>query len=199
MGDNMKKVDGGLVKEVFPFPVGKDRIAVVGVWSGGKWRPHTKYFVQQFRNQSLAGIWPVVGVDMITGRDAVLILSSEPQNPSLAKGDILVFGEGSFTILEVKETDLAIDSDRAIEVGIHRYHGVALVENSRVEKIIIFHETEATIERNPSQPVWWGNRQFSLQVIFSEMEQDITYPAESVTTQMSGSLSFPTSVRERNE
>ncbi len=162
----MKNVDGGIVKDVFPF---MGNTATIGMWSGGKWGPQNQFVVHQFRNHSLVGYWQVMGVDIIHRRDAVFFLAPQGSVLSLAKDDILIFGEGAYTILPVKETDLPIERDRAVEVGEQRFHGVALWVQGRVQDILFFHEEgKGLIERNGIQPVWSRDRRFSFQPSFSE-------------------------------
>ncbi len=87
----MKKLDGGLVKDVIKFPLGDNQVAVSGAWSGGTWNAKEELFVNQFRNGVFLGKWLIVGVEIIPRRDTILILSSEGNPPPLEANDMLVF------------------------------------------------------------------------------------------------------------
>jgi hypothetical protein len=154
-------LDGGLVKDAVPFPLSQNRIAVSGVWSGGNWDTREKFIVRHFRNEILIGIWQVAGVDKIAHRDAIAILSPEGNPHPVRSGDILVFGEGTYKIFPVMHTDLPIDTDRAVEVGIQRYHGIAVFEKEIVTKIICFSPSRVTVENTASLPLWWRGRKYS--------------------------------------
>jgi len=157
-------LDGGLVKDAIPFPLSHNQFAVSGVWSGGNWNAREKFIARHFRNRILIGIWQVVGVDKIAHKDAVAILSPEGNPHPIRSGDILVFGEGTYKIFSVMHTDLPIDTDRAVEVGISRYHGIAVFEKGMVTKIICFSASRGTIENTTTLPVWWRGYKYSFMV-----------------------------------
>jgi len=173
MGDDMEIIDGGLVKDVIKFPFSDNQVAVSGVWSGGSWNAKEELFVNQFRNGSLLGTWQVAGVDTISHRDAILILSPKGNPYPLEANDILVFGEGFYKIFPVINTDLPIDTHRAVEVGERQYHGIAIFEDVTVEKIIFFHSQRETMENQTTLPVWWRGQEFSFSII-----NESNYPVE---------------------
>lgn len=145
-GYTVHKVDGGVVKKVLPLSsAASDRIAVVGVWSGGEWSQQDQIWLQQFRAGTSLGQWKVVGVTLPSGHDTILQLALPEARALPNEGDILVFGQGSFTILDIATTALPIKTNKAVEVGHQRYHGVALTENGVSRRIIVFHSELATI------------------------------------------------------
>ncbi len=164
-------LDGGLVKDVIRFPLSHNQFAVSGVWSGGNWNIKEKLVARHFRNEILIGIWQVAGVDKIAHRDAVVILSPKGNPHPIKSNDILVFGEGPYKILSVMHTDLPIDVDRAVEVGINRYHGIAIFENGTVTKIIFFGVPGEPVE-NTTLPVWWRGHKYFF-IAKPDLESDI--------------------------
>lgn len=164
-------LDGGLVKDAVPFPLSHNRVAVSGVWSGGNWNTREKFIARHFRNKILIGIWQIVGVDKIAHKDAIVILAPDGDPHSIRAGDILVFGEGTYKIFPVMHTDLPIDTDRAIEVGMNRYHGIAVFEKGMVTKIICFSASRVTIENTTTLPVWWRGHEYSF-IIKPDLETD---------------------------
>jgi len=73
MKNTVNKVDGGIVKKVLPLSsTTSDRIAVLGVWSGGEWDPQDQIWVQQFRDGFPLGQWKVVGVTLLSSHDTIL-------------------------------------------------------------------------------------------------------------------------------
>ena len=106
-------VDGGIVYKVFKFPKrpGKpDSLAIKGVWTGGTWLPNAQFTIQQYRKQQFIRSWKVVGVDLITrpSVDTALIVQLDVNSPSIEQGDIVLFGEGTFTIFDVAHSDLPL-------------------------------------------------------------------------------------------
>jgi len=154
-------LDGGLVKDVILFPHSHNQFAVSGVWSGGNWNIKEKFIVRHFRDEILIGIWRIVGIDKIAHKDAVAILSPEGNPHPIKSNDILVFGEGYYRIFSVTHTDLPIDTDRSIEIGTNKYHGIAILENGTVTKIIFFIAPGETIENTITMPVWWRGHKYS--------------------------------------
>lgn len=162
----VSKVDGGVVKKVLPLSsTASDRIALVGVWSGGEWDPQDQIWIQQFRDGFPLGQWKVVGVTLLSGHDTILQVALPEARALPVEGDILVFGQGSFTILDIATTTLPIKTNKAVEVGRQRYHGVALIENGAVRRIIVFHNKPATIAPEVVQCVWWQGHQYSIEVV----------------------------------
>ena len=166
MKNTVHKVDGGVVKKVLPLSsTASDRIALVGVWSGGEWNPHDQIWIQQFRAGISLGQWKVVGVTLLSGHDTILQVALPEARPLPDEGDILVFGQGSFTILDIAATTLPIKTNKAVEVGRQRYHGVALTENGVVRRIIAFHNKLATIAPELIQCIWWQERPYRVELI----------------------------------
>jgi len=161
----VKVIDGGVVKDVIKFPFSDNKFAVSGVWSGGNWSPKKKLDVNQFRNGFLLGTWRVAGVEKIVRRDTILILSPKGNPRPLEADDILVFGEGFYKTLPVVNTNLPIETHRAVEVGKRKYHGVAIVEDNIVKEIIFFHSEGETIEKQTTLPIWWRGKEFSFTII----------------------------------
>lgn len=166
----IKKIDGGIVKEVILLSIaGQKRIAVTGVWSGGKWGAHDQFSVRVFRKGVLLDTFQVVSVQMIAQRDAILILSPDQKACLPAKGDLLLFKEGAFTMRDVYTTNLPINRDGAIEIGYQHYHGIAIAEQGAIHKIIFFHPVGAGLDPGEQQPVWWQGEQFSVQMAVQEI------------------------------
>jgi hypothetical protein len=166
MKNTAGKVDGGIVTKVLPLSsTVSDRIAVVGVWSGGRWDPQEQIWIQQFRAGISLGQWKVVGVTLLSGHDTILQLALPEARPLPAEGDILVFCQGSFTILDIATTTLPIKTNKAVEVGRQRYHGVALTENGIVRRMIVFHSDLATIAPEVVQCIWWQDRPYQVELI----------------------------------
>ena len=163
------EVNGGLIKEIVHFPDSIERIAVKGIWSGGQWAPEEELLAYQHRNQTYLGVWRVVGVDRMAS-DVLLILSPTQQNGSLTKDDILVFGEGLYTILEISETTLPSGKDCAIEFGHEHYHGIALLSRSQQPKLILFHPPGAKLPKGDMQSVWWRGQEFSVRIVSDDVE-----------------------------
>ncbi|MCE7988314.1 MAG: hypothetical protein DYG89_44715 [Caldilinea sp. CFX5] len=164
--NGMNKVNGGVVKQVLSLSgATADRIAVVGVWSGGEWNRQEQSWLQQFREGIPFGQWRVVGVTLISGRDAILQLALPAARPLPVAGDILVFGPGSFTLLDIWLTDLPIWRDQAVEVGDQHYHGVALTENGVVRRIVVFHHKSTRLLPEMVQCVWWQSRPYRIETM----------------------------------
>ncbi len=157
------RVNGGLVKDALPFPLKAGRIEARGIWSGGQWSPQKKLLLYQYRDHLPLGIWQMVGINRLSGHfDMSLILVPLKENAGLSKDDVLIFGNGFYTILPIYETTLPSDKDCSIEIGHH--HAIALF--SKVpSQIMIFHK-ELTLEflKENWQPVWWRGQEFSIRI-----------------------------------
>ena len=177
MENKYSPIDGGIVKGVVPFFRSDRQIAVIGVWSGGIWSPSAKEVVRQYRGNTLVGVWQIVGVDYPSHQlsDAILLL--EPQGDALPplEDDMLVFGEGVFSRLQVEESTLSLESDAAVEVGKMRYHGVAHVRDKQIDSIWLFHQVDAVIDSSEIQPIWWRGKEFSTRLRLSRFEDATHY------------------------
>jgi len=182
-------VDGGIVKDVVPFFRSGQQLAVVGVWSGGSWRPSTQEIVRQYRGNTLVGVWQMGGVESPARQQVDALLLLEPQGEALPPlaGDVLVFGEGVFSRLPVVESTLTPESDAAVEVGERRYHGVAQVREKRVEAIWLFHQVDAVIDSREVQPLWWRGQEFSARLqLFEDAKRyvvQLTLGSEHISLQ----------------
>ena len=176
----MTRVDGGIVSQVSQFPGDKGRIAVSGVWSGGRWTPGTDLLVQHYREKLLLGVWRVTGIEIMSraAKSPLLLLLPVRQSVSPQEDDIFVFDNGVYSILPISETDLPVRSSSAVELGGNRYHAVAKVGQVSVNEIIVFHEPEAAIDRTASQPVWWRGKQYVAKVAEPELQIEFQYPVE---------------------
>lgn len=159
-------VNGGLVKEVIPFPHRKGWIAVKGIWSGGKWTPKTQIWVYQQRRETLLGVWRMVGVDRIAGcAEPILILSPQREHITLIREDVLLFGEGRVTSFEIDKTTLPIKRDCSIEIGSSHYRGIVTF-NPFSFKLFMFHEESIPfLSRRKWQLVWWQEREYFIRMV----------------------------------
>ncbi len=156
----MSEINGGIVKQIFPVSAHPGAILVDGIWSGGTWGLENQFLVRQFKNHVDVGVWHITRVTLVKGRDVMLTLMRETSYDSLDKGDILVFGEGNYTVLETNETNLHLDTDRAVQFGKEHYQGVALTENGQITKILLFHNKEVSLDLAGKQPVLFKGQEF---------------------------------------
>lgn len=175
----MATIDGGQIKQIYRFGSG-DRLAVAGVWSGGKWSPGSDLLVRQYRDKLLMGIWRIAGVDLLSRKrtDPVLLLTPIKASATIEDQDILVFGDGVYSNLKVVKTNIPIESDVAVEIGSAHYHAIAVVKNDSVSELLVFHEPEASLERQPQQPVWWRGTQYEAIIDAPDFAIESDYPVE---------------------
>lgn len=151
-------VNGGIVTSFIRYPAHLRNglvFAVQGVWSGGTWSPGDNLTVQQFRNYNPLGVWKMVGVNLLARQnaDAVLLLEAIGESHEFLQGDILIFGDGHVTVLNLASLDVAVQVPIAVKVGPQKFHSVALPDN----KILVFHQNDATLPNQLNQNVWIGN------------------------------------------
>ncbi len=156
----MNEINGGMVKQIFPVSTPHGAILVEGIWSGGTWGVENQFLVRQFKNQVEAGTWRIARVTLVKGKDVMLTLIPETFGVPLDKGDILIFGEGNYTVLDVKETNLPFNTDRAIQFGNEHYRGIALAKNEQITKILLFHSKEVSLDLVGKQPVLFKGQEF---------------------------------------
>jgi hypothetical protein len=166
------KVNGGYVKKVFQSSKTTNgtlasTVRVLGVWSGGNWKPGDNVIVTQFRGDLNLGLWQLVAVERVSSFPVNIALVLRPlqlTNDPLQESDILLLGEGYYTRIEVNETSLPLQQDAAIEVGPERIPGVAMLQNNIVPTIFIFHAVDSTLPTSEELPVWWRGKQFQLRI-----------------------------------
>jgi hypothetical protein len=173
----MPAVDGGIVKSSMPSWGSPRRVAVQGVWTGGIWEPSTKAVVRQYRGNTLVGVWRITGVDIPSRQysDAVILLEPEGGVLTPQKNDIIVFGDGVFSKLPIIESELVLESDSPIQLGVEKYHGIALVINKKIESILLFHHPDSVIESKPLQTIFWDGNTYIVKIKLSYFNDTADY------------------------
>jgi hypothetical protein len=153
------------------------RVAVQGVWTGGIWEPSTKAVVRQYRGNTLVGVWRMTGVDIPSRQysDAVILLEPEGGVLTPQKNDIIVFGDGVFSRLPIIESELILESDSPIQLGVEKYHGIALVINKKIESVLLFHYPDSVIESKPLQTIFWDGNPYVVKVKLSYFDDTADY------------------------
>ncbi len=156
----MPAVDGGIVKSSMPSWGSPRRVAVQGVW----------------RN-TLVGVWRITGVDIPSRQysDAVILLEPEGGVLTPQKNDIIVFGDGMFSKLPIIESELVLESDSPIQLGVEKYHGIALVRNKRIDSILLFHHPDSVIESKPIQTIFWDGNPYIVKIKLSYFDDTADY------------------------
>ncbi len=159
-------VNGGLVQEVSKFPGRDIRYAVKGVWSGGEWKAENKFPVFQFRNHVPVDKWDTVGVERISGKsDMLLILKPTHEGSVLQPDDVVIFGEGHYTSLQVKVPNFPDRRACAIEFGPSRSKAIALRTEGRVDHIIVFHELGSPLSEEREQVFLWRKQEYTAEIL----------------------------------
>jgi hypothetical protein len=173
----MPAVDGGIIKSTLPSWGSPRRVAVQGVWTGGVWEPSTKAVVRQYRGNILVGVWRIAGVDIPSRQHSDAVILLEPQGGVLTpqKNDIIVFGDGMFSKLPVIESELVLESDSPIQLGVEKYHGIALVINKMVDSILLFHRPDSLIESKPLQTILWHGNPYIVKIKLSYFDDTADY------------------------
>ncbi len=175
----MDKIEGGIIQDRLPFPRPPPRIVVVGTWSDFVWAPGPEISVQQYRNGVLIEFWKLAGIEIMSrvSRNALLILkrvnsvSKESDSMVMKPGDIIVLGEGgNYSEFPIEATDLPVKRDCAItlEVENHRYNGVAIYEQSKFSRVVVFHPENLNLVPSKKSIVWWRGKPFSVQLVAGE-------------------------------
>jgi len=175
----MDNIEGGMIQDSFPFPRLPPRIAVVGTWSDFMWTPGQEISVQQFRNGMLIEFWKLAGIEIRSrvSRNALLILrrvnsvSKELDSMVIKPGDIIVLGkDGKYSEFVIEDTDLTVNRDCSIELEVEncRHKGIALYEQGKFSKVVIFHPENLKLAPSKKCVVWWRGRPFSMQLVVGE-------------------------------
>ncbi|MGB0386597.1 MAG: hypothetical protein ACPGWR_17445 [Ardenticatenaceae bacterium] len=150
-------LNGGIVKASAPWARDKSKVAIRGVFSGGKWSPEADLVVTQYRDYRKLGRWRVVGSGHLSGvaTDRLLIVAPESDGAPFSANDVLVFGDGTYTTLSVSDAELPLRADGSVEVGPERYRGVALLNgSSELTRVLIFHERGAALPKGLTSVLW---------------------------------------------
>lgn len=168
-------VDGVRVESVLARPGG---IAVTGTWSGGVWQPMTSQTLQHYRNHQLLGIWRIDGVDVILGpgRNPIIFLSPIEDHDTIKPGDVLILGEGVYTIIPVRRTD--VPAGAAVEIGASRIHAVTEGKDNRTTQLLVFHSVDAAIERTSELRGWWRNKRVRFSIDSTRLAPGSDYAIE---------------------
>jgi len=170
-------INGGIVHRSIRFPRDTQldsTFAVQGIWTGGEWSPEKTSVVQQYKRQRKVAEWQLVGIDILNRSvsEPVLILKPLGQYDSLQAGDILVFGDGAYTELQVEHSDLKSAHSVAVEVSAEKYRGIAEVNDvGSMQRIIVFHGPGATIPSQNTQQIWRNQLEYSVTLRLDELRQ----------------------------
>lgn len=175
----MDNIEGGMIQDSFPFPRLPPRIAVVGTWSDFMWAPGQEISVQQFRNGMLIGFWKLAGIEIMSrvSRNALLILrrvnsvSKESDSMVIKPGDFIVLGKGGkYSEFLIEATDLPVKRDCSIELEVEnrRHKGIALYEQGKFSRVVVFHPENLKLVPGKKCVVWWRGKPFSVQLVVGE-------------------------------
>jgi|GEM_PF-4750524 len=180
----MTDIDGGIIQKAFPFPRGDGATyALVGIWSGGNLAPADKPVLQHFRNRQVLGQTRLIGTEInnAVSRDVILIVS-KPQVP-FEPGDILIFGDGYYSEIQIVEFTPVVPPNSAILFTFQQFHAIAIGKD-KVDKLIVFHKKSALISRDPSQSLHWRGTMFACKIQLPVSADDpitLHFPAEAVS------------------
>jgi hypothetical protein len=145
----MKIIDGAIVLGSMPFPRGDGKVAVRGIWTGGDWKPGDQLLVHHFNEQIFAGTWKISGIDLVSGipRETVLILSPVTKPQPIRSGDILIFGQGAFSIFRVQQSKPPIEASMILDVGERgSCRALARASAEGQMEVLVFHEVGLDLE-----------------------------------------------------
>lgn len=176
---NMEKIEGGIIQDSFPFPRQPPQVAVIGSWSNFVWAPGPEIPVRQFRNGVVFDFWYLAGIGIMSraSRNALLILrrvnsvSKELDATVIKPGDIIVLGEGGkYSEFLMEATDLPVERDCSIELEVEncRYKGVALYEQGKFSRVVVFHPENLKLVPSKECVVWWRGKPFSVRLVVGE-------------------------------
>jgi hypothetical protein len=173
----MPTVDGGIIQSSVPLWGESRRVAVQGVWTGGVWHPSTKTILRQYRGTTLVGVWRIVGVDIPSRQysDAVLLLEPEGNILPPQQDDIAVFGDGTFSRLPIRESEVTLSSATPVEFSTEKYHGIAVVKDRRIDYILLLHKQDSLIENRPDQIIFYDNKPYTVKIGLPHFSGEVDY------------------------
>ncbi len=175
----MEKIEGGIVQHSFVFPAKANSLLVAGKWTGFYWQAGQEIRLTQFRYGTLQRQWRWTGyqtLSRVAHQDSLLILTSlTPLTASISSvfkpSDILVLGEGgNYSEFLIKATDLTANRDCSIELEVEncRYKGIALYEQGKFSRVVVFHPENLNLVPSKKSIVWWRGKPFSVQLVVGE-------------------------------
>ncbi|MCC6458051.1 MAG: hypothetical protein IT328_24060 [Caldilineaceae bacterium] len=101
----------------------------------------------------------MVGVDVPARHhsDPIVLLQAMAESTEFQPGDILVFGDGRYSALDVQISGIEINAPIAAQLG-HERHSAVVLDN---RKVIVFHEPEATLSDRLEQPLQISNQEYT--------------------------------------
>jgi hypothetical protein len=171
----MEKIEGGIIQQSFPFPARKNSFLVAGKWTDFYWQKDQEINLNQFRDGTLQRKWRWTGyqtLSRVTHQDSLLILTSLTpltiSDLSLFKpGDLIVLGEGGkYSEFVIEATDLTANRDCAIELEVekHRYKAIALYEQGKFSRMVVFHLENLKLAPSKECVVWRRGKPFSVRL-----------------------------------
>jgi len=175
----MEKIEGGIIQQGFPFPARKNSFLVAGKWTDFYWQKDQEISLNQFRHDTLQRKWKWTGyqtLSRVAHQDSLLILTSlTPLSASVSlvfkPSDILVLGKGGkYSEFLIAATDLTVNRDCSIELEVEncRHKGIALYEQGKFSRVVVFHPENLKLVPGKECVVWWRGKSFSVQLVVGE-------------------------------
>lgn len=174
----MTAVDGAIV--IQPVTGGRQgSLGIRSVWSGGAWQPGEHKMVRHFRARLPLGVWRIQAVEVLSrGSGTVLWLEPLTREASFREGDVLVLGDGRYSVLEVQQTSLPTADLIPVELGRQHYHALFRRTNG-TQELFVFHESDAALDQGAVHPIWYRDQEYQVQLAGGRYHGEV-FPVEMI-------------------